>query len=64
MGYSDNCPLKSYCLTQKHEYQSCDDMVRLYNAGLLLPPEFANYRKEDDIICDTLQLCIGDEVDA
>ena len=35
-----NCPLYRYCLTQKTFESRCDDMVRKYNANLLLPPEF------------------------
>lgn len=34
------CLLQEYCLTQKHEYDSCADMVSKYNSGLLLPPEY------------------------
>lgn len=34
-----NCPLLHYCLTQKKEWESCNDMLLRYNAGLLLPPE-------------------------
>lgn len=34
------CPLYSYCLTQKRESYTCDYMVRLYNANLLLAPEY------------------------
>ena len=37
-----DCPLLKYCLTQKHEYESCLDMMSRYNAGLLKPPEFVN----------------------
>jgi hypothetical protein len=33
-----NCPLLRYCLTQKAEWDTCDDMVRKFNANLLLPP--------------------------
>ena len=36
------CPLKEFCLTQKHEYESCADMVSRYNAGLLISPEYIN----------------------
>lgn len=39
MKYCEKCPLLQYCLTQKSEWDSCDDMVRKYNANLLLPPE-------------------------
>lgn len=35
----ENCPLYPYCITQKGEHETCDDMVRRYNARLLLPPE-------------------------
>lgn len=35
----ENCILKQYCITQRHSYESCDDMVQRYNAGLLIPPE-------------------------
>ncbi len=35
-----NCPLYPYCITQKGEHKTCDTMVRRYNAGLLLPPEY------------------------
>lgn len=31
------CPLLHYCLTQKKEWESCNDMLLRYNAGLLLP---------------------------
>ncbi len=34
------CPLYRYCLTQKGEWESCDDMVRKYNASLLIPPKY------------------------
>lgn len=34
------CPLFEICLTQKKEDYTCDYMVFLYNAGLLMPPEF------------------------
>lgn len=37
---SIECPLKEFCLTQKHDYETCADMVSKYNAGLLLSPEF------------------------
>lgn len=40
MNNHESCPLYPYCVTQKHEHESCDDMVRRYNAGLLLPPEY------------------------
>ena len=33
------CPLYEYCLTQRAECDTCDDMMRRYNANLLLPPE-------------------------
>lgn len=33
------CPLLHYCLTQKGEWESCNDMLLRYNAGLLLSPE-------------------------
>ena len=36
-----NCPLHKYCLTQKKEYESCQDMINRYNAGLLIPPKLA-----------------------
>lgn len=36
-----NCPLHKYCLTQKKGYESCQDMMNRYNAGLLIPPELA-----------------------
>lgn len=39
MKCCENCPLLHYCLTQKHEWESCLDMVQRYNAGLLLPPD-------------------------
>lgn len=39
MKYCENCPLIEFCLTQKSEWESCNDMVSRYNAGLLLPPE-------------------------
>lgn len=39
MSCCENCPLLNYCLTQKAEWDSCDDMVRRYNANLLIPPE-------------------------
>ena len=39
MSCCENCPLLKYCITQKAEWDSCDDMVRRYNANLLLPPE-------------------------
>lgn len=35
-----SCPLYEHCLTQKKEYESCNDMLIRYNAGLLLPPEY------------------------
>lgn len=41
-----SCPLLHFCITQKHDYESCDDMVRRYNAGLLLPPEFVYYKSK------------------
>nr|DAX99690.1 MAG TPA: Protein of unknown function (DUF2800) [Caudoviricetes sp.] len=34
------CPLRSHCLTQKKETDTCDDMIRRYNASLLLPPQY------------------------
>ena len=37
-----DCPLKDYCMTQKHEWESCADMVFRYNAGLLLAPKYIN----------------------
>ena len=36
----ENCPLIEFCLTQKHDWESCADMVFRYNAGLLLSPEY------------------------
>lgn len=36
----ESCLLYPYCITQKHEWESCNDMVSRYNARLLLPPEF------------------------
>ena len=36
---NERCPLYPYCLTQKKDYYTCDYMVTLYNAGLLLPKE-------------------------
>lgn len=40
MKSCNSCPLYRYCITQKREYESCDDMLRKYNARLLLPPQF------------------------
>lgn len=40
------CPLYRYCLTQKHENDTCDYMLRKYNAGLLLPPEYKEEENE------------------
>ena len=37
---NNKCPLFQYCLTQKHEWETCADMVSRYNAGLLLPPAY------------------------
>lgn len=34
------CPLRNHCLTQKKETDTCDDMIRRYNASLLLPPQY------------------------
>lgn len=39
-GNRESCCLVEHCVTQKHEYDSCVDMVSKYNAGLLLPPEY------------------------
>lgn len=42
MPNHETCP---YCITKKHEHETCDDMVRRYNAGLLLPPEYVEETK-------------------
>lgn len=39
MDICNDCPLLPYCLTQKAEHESCNDMMSRYNAGLLMPPE-------------------------
>lgn len=33
----EECPLINYCLTQKKDHESCEDMVQRYNNGLLIP---------------------------
>lgn len=40
MKRCERCPLLAYCITQKQDYETCNDMVQRYNAGLLMPPEF------------------------
>lgn len=35
-----DCLLYTYCLTQRKQYDTCDDMMRKYNANLLIPPEY------------------------
>lgn len=42
----EKCPLYRYCLTQKRENDTCDYMLRKYNAGLLLPPEYKEEENE------------------
>lgn len=37
---NNECSMYEYCLTQKHDYETCADMVSRYNAGLLLAPEY------------------------
>lgn len=32
-----------------HNHETCDDMVRLYNAGLLLPPEYVEEKNETNL---------------
>ena len=39
MDCCEECFLLPYCLTQKAEYESCNDMLLKYNANLLLQPE-------------------------
>lgn len=46
----EKCPLYRYCLTQKHENDTCDYMLRKYNAGLLLPPEYKEEENEQSSI--------------
>lgn len=38
MNRCNECPLLEYCLTQKAEHESCEEMIRRYNANLLLSP--------------------------
>lgn len=49
MNNHETCPLYPYCITQKTEYETCDDMVRRYNAGLLLPPEYVEDKSNGTI---------------
>ena len=42
----ERCPLLAYCITQKQGYETCNDMVLRYNAGLLIPPEFLTDTEE------------------
>lgn len=49
MNNHETCPLYPYCTTKKHEHETCDDMVRRYNAGLLLQPEYVEDEKNGTI---------------
>lgn len=44
------CILLQYCEKQKKGYMSCQDMVNLYNAGLLIPAEITEKSEIKEVI--------------
>ena len=44
------CILLQYCEKQKKGFMSCQDMVNLYNAGLLIPAEITKKSEFQEVI--------------